>query len=381
MEEMMKLERKLVGFAVALSLVTATSGPVLASDDAAWKFHEDAIVDYEFLAPYAVLPIRDDVTIIDSRPARKYSEGHVPTSLTMPDLKFEGMAAGVLPEDKAELLVFYCGGFKCKLSHNSAYKAEAMGYTNVKVYAAGFPDWKAKGGVASIDTVRLQQMMAGEDPVMVVDSRPKGRKYDVGHVPGAISLPDSKFEKLAGVLPADKATALVFYCGGFKCKLSDNSARKAMANGYTNVMTYQAGFPAWKKEAGVVAMNVAPDTEAAGAAAPALPAAGEGVVKGEEFLAMIANPPADLLIVDVRDEEEYAAGHIPASLNMPVGKLEDQLFDLPEDKQIVFVCTTGGRSGEAYDLTKLLRPELNVKFVDAVIDYNKDGTVAVNPSN
>ena len=377
----MKLERKLVGAAIALSLMTAASTAVHAADDAAWKFHEADIVGYEFVAPYAVVPIREDVTIVDSRPARKYSVGHVPTSLAMPDLKFDSLAAGLLPEDKGELLIFYCGGLKCKLSHNSAYKAEAQGYTNVKVYAAGFPDWKAKGGVASIDTMQLQQMMAGDEPVLVVDARPKGRKYDAGHVPGAISLPDSQFDKLAGVLPVDKSTALVFYCGGFKCKLSDNSARKAMAMGYTNVMTYQAGYPAWKKEAGLVAMNVAPDTASAATAVPVLPAAGEGVIGPDAFLVLLAAPPADLLIVDVRDVEEYAAGHIDGSLNIPVGVLEDKVFDLPTDKQIIFVCTTGGRSGEAYDLTMLLRPEVNAKFLDAVVDYNKDGTIKVTPAN
>lgn len=377
----MRLERTFAGLAVAVSLATIPATAVFANEDTAWKYHEQHIVGYDFVADYAVVPIRDDVTIVDSRPMRKFSAGHLPTSVAMPDLSFEKMAAGLLPEDKAELLIFYCGGLKCKLSHNSAYKAEAMGYTNVKVYAAGFPDWKKSGGVASIDTTMLQQMMAAPDPLMVVDARPKGRKYDAGHVPGAVSLPDSQFDKLAGILPADKATALVFYCGGFKCKLSDNSARKAMGLGYTNVTTYQAGFPAWKKEVGMVAMNVAPDTATAAAATPTLPAAGEGVLGPDAFLAMMAEPPADMLIVDVRDEDEFANGHIPGSMNVPVGKLEDAVFELPDDKQIIFVCTTGGRSGEAYDLAMLLSPGLNAKFVDAIVDYNKDGTIKVTPTN
>lgn len=380
----MKATRTFIGLVMALALVAAPATFAQAGEQQmppkeeriGW-YHEAQIVDYDFIKDYAVLPKREDVTIIDSRPARKYSAGHVPTAVLMPDSKFEEMAAGVLPEDKNQLLIFYCGGYHCKLSHKSAFKAEAMGYDNIKVYAAGSPDWKAKGAVMSIDTAQLQQMMAGEDPVMIVDSRPKGRKYDAGHVPGALSIPDSQFELYAGMLPADKATNLVFYCGGFICKLSDNSARKAMDLGYTKVKTYQAGFPAWKKEVGMVAMNVAPETAPAAAAAPAMPAAGEGVMPIDEFKAILADRPDDVLIVDVRDVEEYAAGAIPGSINMPVGGLDDTMFELPDDKRIVFVCTSGGRSGEAYDLVQLLRPELNVVFVDAVIKYNKDGTVEI----
>ena len=50
-------------------------------------------------------------------------------------------------------------------------------------------------------------------------------------MPGAISIPDSQFKKLTAKLPQDKNKPLVFYCGGFKCKLSPNSAKKAMALG------------------------------------------------------------------------------------------------------------------------------------------------------
>jgi len=51
--------------------------------------------------------------------------------------------------------------------------------------------------------------------VVIIDSRPKRPKYDKGHIPGAISMPDSKFDELKGDLPADKSIPLIFYCGGY----------------------------------------------------------------------------------------------------------------------------------------------------------------------
>ncbi len=51
--------------------------------------------------------------------------------------------------------------------------------------------------------------------VVIVDSRPKRPKYDKGHVPGAISIPDRKFDQLKGNLPIDKNIPLIFYCQGY----------------------------------------------------------------------------------------------------------------------------------------------------------------------
>ena len=82
------------------------------------------IVDYDFVAQHAVLPQKPGVMIIDSRPtARKYDKGHVPGAVSIPDSSFDKMT-DMLPQDKSTLLIFYCGGTKCKLSHKSAFKAE-----------------------------------------------------------------------------------------------------------------------------------------------------------------------------------------------------------------------------------------------------------------
>ena len=80
---------------------------------------------------------------------------------------------------------------------------------------------------------------------MIIDSRPAARQYDPGHIPGAINIPDSQFDKLVDKLPADKATLLLFYCGGLECMLSHNSAFKAEKLGYTNVKV-TGRFLDWK---------------------------------------------------------------------------------------------------------------------------------------
>jgi rhodanese-related sulfurtransferase len=53
------------------------------------------------------------------------------------------------------------------------------------------------------------------------------------------------------------------------------------------------------------------------------------------------------LAVDVREPDEYAAGHVSGSRLIPLGVLSRHLAELPRDRDIVVVCRSGRRSSEA----------------------------------
>ena len=91
---------------------------------------------------------------------------------------------------------------------------------------------------------------------------------------------------------------------------------------------------------------------------------------------MKQNPDA-LLIIDIRDAKEYAAGTIKGAINIPIAELARKIGSLPADQVIVFICSTGARSGEAYDTAKLLRADLNAYFLDAKVSYGGDGTFSI----
>lgn len=46
----------------------------------------------------------------------------------------------------------------------------------------------------------------------------------------------------------------------------------------------------------------------------------------------------DVVVLDVRPEPEFAAGHIPGALNVPIGDLQRRLRELPTDTQVVAYC-------------------------------------------
>lgn len=55
----------------------------------------------------------------------------------------------------------------------------------------------------------------------------------------------------------------------------------------------------------------------------------------------------DYVLIDVRQPMEYESGHIPGAVLMPLGDMEQRLFELPSDRDLVFYCRSGGRSAAA----------------------------------
>lgn len=53
-------------------------------------------------------------------------------------------------------------------------------------------------------------------------------------------------------------------------------------------------------------------------------------------------------LIDVREEDEYAAGHIPASINIPLSKIESAQGEITDlDTPLFVYCRSGNRSGQA----------------------------------
>jgi len=85
--------------------------------------------------------------------------------------------------------------------------------TGGSVQAAETPEWFFHDIVDTAFVKQHVKVPMAED-VMVIDARPKRAKYDKGHIPMAVSIPDSKFDKMVDRLPKNKNALLIFYCGG-----------------------------------------------------------------------------------------------------------------------------------------------------------------------
>jgi rhodanese-related sulfurtransferase len=81
-----------------------------------------------------------------------------------------------------------------------------------------------------------------------------------------------------------------------------------------------------------------------------------GLLRGDhpqvDIEAVLAAPPGErAFLVDVRTPQEYAGGHIPGALNIPVDDLRSRLGELPRDRRIAAYCQVGQRG---YLATRIL---------------------------
>lgn len=341
-------------FSLVMPGTVLAASPTVQTD---WAFPRQ--VGFEEVKKIAVVPRPQGAILIDSRPYEgRFVRGYIPTAISLPDSRFDAQAVNILPKDKNTLLIFYCQGPECVLSHQSAFKAQKLGYGNVAVYTGGLPDWQKNGGITAVGVEMLRELMQKGDDYALVDSRPHN-KFVEGSIPTAVSIPDSKFEARKGYLPQDKAARLIFFCQGPECVLSYQSAAKARKLGYTRVEVCEAGYPAWQKMYG------------AGGSIGAAKEDDSGEYPVEIFEKALASGKHGFYLVDTRSEAEFKSGSLPGAVHITPDTLGSRLDNLPRDRDVIFFCSTGSRAGESYYMAMDRFPKAtNFHYLEATIKFN-----------
>lgn len=87
-----------------------------------------------------------------------------------------------------------------------------------------------------------------------------------------------------------------------------------------------------------------------GTAASAPPVAVQPLPAEVSVADALALRESGAFILDVRQPEEWTAGHIPAATLIPLGDLSARLAEVPKDRQVVVVCRSGNRSAQGRDV-------------------------------
>jgi rhodanese-related sulfurtransferase len=170
---------------------------------------------------------------------------------------------------------------------------------------------KLPAGVGEATLKELEALLAPgakRSNFLLIDARPAS-KYAAGHLPTAVSIPLPALEKQgAALLPPDRKTELIFYCGGVSCGLSHKSAEIARGLGFSKVKVYTGGEPGWNK-------------------------AEHYSIPSASFL-----KDGNVVLVDLRQPKAAAAGHIPGAVGIPLAQLEGWETKFPSSKgaQLVF---------------------------------------------
>lgn len=80
-----------------------------------------------------------------------------------------------------------------------------------------------------------------------------------------------------------------------------------------------------------------------------------------------------MLLVDVRESEEYAAGHIPGSISVPLSTFSTDALPEASGRKIVFSCNSGGRTLRAIAAAKAAGLDLNMHYKGSFKDWIAHG--------
>jgi hydroxyacylglutathione hydrolase len=159
------------------------------------------------------------------------------------------------------------------------------------------------------------------DGAILVDAR-TNEQFDEAHIPGAISASayDTGFAtKVAQVVPPGAPVIVVAASDGYELEAAELLGSVGLGvHGFL-----EGGMTAWRSEERPVARIETLDPDG------------------------LADRGDRVLILDVRDSDEFAEGHIPDSLHIPYGELAERLSELPTDRPIATICSGGKRSGLA----------------------------------
>ncbi|MCY0944523.1 ArsR/SmtB family transcription factor [Streptomyces antarcticus] len=78
----------------------------------------------------------------------------------------------------------------------------------------------------------------------------------------------------------------------------------------------------------------------------------------------------EVVVLDVRPAAEYAAGHIPGALSIPIEELADRIAELPADTEVVAYCR-GAYCVMAHDAVRLLhdRGRKAIRLTDGMLEW------------
>ncbi|GIW30102.1 MAG: transferase [Meiothermus sp.] len=169
-----------------------------------------------------------------------------------------------------------------------------------------------------------------EEKALFVDVR-EPEEFAQVRIEGAQLIPLSEFGGRFSEIPKNQPVVLY-------CRSGNRSAQAAAwlsAKGYSNLLNLDGGLMAWY-QAGLP-LDTAPL---------------EVTYQDTAFTELTPHEAQQWIregayVVDVREPYEYAMGHVPGAVNIPLGRFVSEVGKLPKDRKLVVVCASGGRSAQA----------------------------------
>ncbi|MEQ8895637.1 MAG: rhodanese-like domain-containing protein [Roseovarius sp.] len=285
------------------------------------------------------------IGLLDVREHGQYGEGHLLFASNCPYSRLELRAPHLLPDKQTEIYLYDNDD---GVAQRAALRLKEIGYSDISVLSGGLPAWRAAGygifkGVnvpskvlgelvelsehtPQVTADELLDMQKEPRAPSLVDGRP-ANDYRKMTVPGARNIPNGELLYRFAALGLPEDQPIVIHCAGRTRGLI--GAQSLINASIPNpVYALENGTQGWvlsgKELSRDNAPNVLPDLTAEQLK--------QGAALAERMISQHALPVIDAAdlsawrrenayLLDVRTDEEFAAGHVPGSRHAPVVQL------------------------------------------------------------
>jgi rhodanese-related sulfurtransferase len=295
----------------------------------------------------AMLEDGREIAFLDVREIVPFGTGHplLATHLALGQIEYE--ITGLVPRRDTRVIVTDGGE---GLSAVAAHRLTRLGYTNVAVLAGGAPAWAAAGlalfpeievpskGFGDfvahharptfIKPRELERAIASGEDWVLIDSRPR-QEYQAGNIPGSIDAPAGQMLRCFDDLVSKPTTKVVVNCMSRTRGILGGTS--LVAAGVPNeVYVLWNGTRGWLLEGlvlerGATRFATAPSPQARQRARARTSnlarRAGIRSIDGAILEQWRDDTTQTTYVFDVRDRDEYEAGHLAGARNAPEGSL------------------------------------------------------------
>jgi len=346
-----------------------------------------------------MLLLRDEIALLDVRHEAIFATGHPLFAANMAADRIALEAEARLPRKDVPVVVYDAGE---GLAAQAADRLAALGYTDVRQLDGGLQGWQSAGyelfqDVNSyakafgelVESRRHTPSLAAEDVaaliannanIAVLDVR-RFDEYATMNIPGSVSVPGAELVLRAGRAAPDPDTTIIVNCAGrtrsiigTQSLINAGVANKVVAlrNGTIGWTLAKQGLEHGADRRGEIGLFEGARTKACDVAYRA----GVRHLVAEEAMALQAQTDRTLYRFDVRDAEEYAAGHIPGFRHYPGGQLVQEI-DMAAPVRGARILLTDNMAVRA-DMTASWLAQMG--WETYVLDGGYDGALEVTPA-
>jgi hydroxyacylglutathione hydrolase len=180
---------------------------------------------------------KNDVTILDTRPAPLFTQGFIPGSISIGlEGRFAEWAASLLAFDKDILLVT-----EARKETESLIRLARVGFEKIKGYLAeGFDAWKNAGEqidlIIDVEPDEMAMDLPFDENMLVIDVR-RETEFADGHIAGAVNIPLEEMVDPASMGNINENQNLYVHCaGGYRSVIASSLLKRQGIHNLRNII-------------------------------------------------------------------------------------------------------------------------------------------------